>query len=72
MMTTFLSSDAACRVTSQEIIKILQTDAKLGLNENEILKRRKYYGLNDFEIDDDEPLWKKYLGQFKEPIILNE
>ncbi|CAF3689003.1 unnamed protein product [Rotaria sp. Silwood1] len=70
MMTTFLSSDAACRVTSQEIIKILQTDAKLGLNENEILKRRKYYGLNDFEIDDDEPLWKKYLGQFKEPMIL--
>ncbi|CAF1359766.1 unnamed protein product [Rotaria sordida] len=70
MMTTFLNSDAACRVTSQEIIKILQTDPKLGLNENEILKRRKYYGHNDFEIDDDEPLWKKYLGQFKEPMIL--
>ncbi|CAF4595420.1 unnamed protein product, partial [Rotaria sp. Silwood2] len=70
MMTTFLNSDAACRVTYQEIIKILQTDAKLGLNENEILKRRKYYGHNDFEIDDEEPLWKKYCGQFKEPMIL--
>ena len=66
----FLTSDAACRVTSQEIIKILQTDAKVGLDENEIQRRRKYYGYNDFEVDDDEPLWKKYLGQFKEPMIL--
>ncbi|CAF3006030.1 unnamed protein product [Rotaria socialis] len=70
MMTTFLNSDAACRVTAQEIIKILQTDAKLGLNENEIQTRQKYYGHNDFEVDDDEPIWKKYLGQFKEPMIL--
>jgi Ca2+-transporting ATPase len=69
-MMTFLSSDAACRVTSQEIIQILQTDAKLGLNGNEIQRRRKYYGYNDFEVDDDEPMWKKYLGQFKEPMIL--
>jgi Ca2+-transporting ATPase len=69
-MMTFLNSDAACRVTSQEIIKMLQTDAKLGLNESDIPTRRKYYGLNDFEVDDDEPMWKKYLGQFKEPMIL--
>ena len=67
---TFLNSDAACRVTAQEIIKILQTDPKLGLNENEIQTRKKYYGHNDFEVDDDEPMWKKYLGQFKEPMIL--
>ena len=69
-MMTFLSSDAACRVTAQEIIKMLQTDPKLGLNENEIQTRRKYYGHNDFEVDDEEPMWKKYLGQFKEPMIL--
>ncbi|UJR09674.1 hypothetical protein I4U23_013908 [Adineta vaga] len=69
-MMPFLTSDAACRVTAQEIIKILQTDAKIGLNENDIPQRRKYYGHNDFEVDDDEPLWKKYLGQFKEPMIL--
>lgn len=70
MATTFLNSDAACRVTSQEIVKILQTDVKSGLNEHEVSTRRKYYGLNDFETDDEEPLWKKYLGQFKEPMIL--
>jgi P-type Ca2+ transporter type 2C len=69
-MMTFMNSDAACRVTFNEIIKLLQTDGKLGLNDNELTGRRKYYGQNDFEIDDDEPMWKKYLGQFKEPMIL--
>ncbi|CAF0839383.1 unnamed protein product [Rotaria sordida] len=67
---TFINSDAASRVTTQEIIEILHTDGKLGLNENEISIRRKLYGHNDFEVDDDEPIWKKYLGQFKEPMIL--
>jgi Ca2+-transporting ATPase len=69
-MVALMNSDAACRVTSQEIIKILQTDPKLGLNENEIEIRSKFYGHNDFEIDHAEPIWKKYLGQFKEPMIL--
>ena len=67
---TFLNSDGACRTTSDEIIKLLQTDGKLGLNEKEIESRRRFHGHNDFEVDDDEPLWKKYLGQFKEPMIL--
>ena len=69
-MMTFLNSDAACRVTANEIVKLLQTDPKLGLSECDIASRQKYYGHNDFEVDDDEPLWKKYLGQFKEPMIL--
>jgi Ca2+-transporting ATPase len=67
---TFMNSDGACRVTSNEIIKLLKTDSKLGLDEAEVRRRRKFYGHNDFEVDDDEPIWKKYLGQFKEPMIL--
>ena len=65
-----MNSDAASRLPINEILKQLQTDSKLGLHENEILSRRKFYGQNDFETDDEEPLWKKYLGQFKEPMIL--
>ena len=67
---TMLNSDAACRTATSEILKILQTDAKLGLNEDEIVTRQKFYGHNDFDVDDEEPMWKKYLGQFKEPMIL--
>lgn len=69
-MLTLMNSDEACRITAQEIITLLHTDPKLGLNENEIPIRQKFHGHNDFEIDDDEPIWKKYLGQFKEPMIL--
>lgn len=28
------------------------------------------YGLNELEVKEDDPLWKKYLEQFKEPLIL--
>ena len=67
---TFINSDTACRATADEIIKILQTDGRLGLSETEIQHRLKYYGHNDFDIIEEEPIWKKYLGQFKEPMIL--
>ena len=67
---TFLNSDTACRMTTDEVIKMLQTDGRLGLDVSEISSRLKYYGHNDFETDDEEPIWKKYLGQFKEPMIL--
>ena len=67
---TLINSDGACRITVLEMLKVLQTDPKLGLYENEIQTRRKFYGHNDFDVDDDEPIWKKYLGQFKEPMIL--
>lgn len=67
---TFMNSDGASRVTSEEVINLLQTDPKLGLTEKETCSRRKFYGHNDFEVDDEEPIWKKYLGQFKEPMIL--
>ena len=65
-----LHSDAACRMATTEIVELLKTDTKLGLNQSEILTRRKFYGSNDFDTDDEEPLWKKYFGQFKEPMIL--
>lgn len=66
----FLNSDSASRLTAEEVIDLLRTDSKLGLNEEEIPNRQKLYGHNDFDVDDDEPIWQKYLGQFKEPMIL--
>uniref|UniRef100_A0A8C2ASY5 Calcium-transporting ATPase n=1 Tax=Cyprinus carpio TaxID=7962 RepID=A0A8C2ASY5_CYPCA len=29
-----------------------------------------YHGWNEFDISEDEPLWKKYISQFKDPLIL--
>ena len=47
----------------QDIAAQLGTDLQIGLSDSEARRRRKNHGYNEFEITDDEPLWKKYLGQ---------
>uniref|UniRef100_A0A671Q0M1 Calcium-transporting ATPase n=1 Tax=Sinocyclocheilus anshuiensis TaxID=1608454 RepID=A0A671Q0M1_9TELE len=43
----------------------------VSLNESqEVTRRRAYHGWNEFDISEDEPLWKKYISQFKDPLIL--
>jgi len=41
----------------------LQADVNWGLSEGEVARRRKSHGYNEFEIKQDDPLWKKYLMQ---------
>lgn len=60
-MMTFLNSESACCISSDETASLLKTDLKLGLNNEEIPERRKLYSYNEFEIKSDEPLWLKYL-----------
>ncbi|ESO82696.1 hypothetical protein LOTGIDRAFT_211332 [Lottia gigantea] len=69
MMASF-KSERACLLDYEEIADILKTSLDHGLTETEAKQRLKLYGVNDFEISQDEPLWKKYLGQFKDPLIL--
>uniref|UniRef100_A0A8C4YUN4 P-type Ca(2+) transporter n=1 Tax=Gopherus evgoodei TaxID=1825980 RepID=A0A8C4YUN4_9SAUR len=35
-----------------------------------ICHRRTFHGWNEFDISEDEPLWKKYISQFKNPLIM--
>ncbi|KAL5021260.1 hypothetical protein ScPMuIL_000415 [Solemya velum] len=69
-MMTFLKSDRASQLHVDEIQEILRTDVHYGLPHEEVINRRAIHGFNDFEISQEEPLWKKYLGQFKDPLIL--
>lgn len=48
----------------------LQTNIEHGLLVNDALQRQKLYGYNEFDVGEEDPLWKKYLNQFKEPMIL--
>ena len=41
----------------------LQGDLKWGLSEGEVARRRAACGYNEFEIKEDDPLWKKYVLQ---------
>ncbi|XP_078400696.1 calcium-transporting ATPase type 2C member 2-like isoform X3 [Cetorhinus maximus] len=53
-----------------ELVSDLQADLQNGLTKAHVLERRQLYGWNDFEVSKNEPIWKKYLGQFKNPLIL--
>lgn len=52
-----------------EVASILQADLQNGLNKCEVSHRRAH-GWNEFDISEDEPLWKKYISQFKNPLIM--
>uniref|UniRef100_A0A8C2ASV4 P-type Ca(2+) transporter n=1 Tax=Cyprinus carpio TaxID=7962 RepID=A0A8C2ASV4_CYPCA len=47
-----------------------KADLQFGLTQEEVTRRRTYHGWNEFDISEDEPLWKKYISQFKDPLIL--
>ncbi|XP_029463959.1 calcium-transporting ATPase type 2C member 2 isoform X2 [Rhinatrema bivittatum] len=60
----------ACRRTKDELSKELHVDLQIGLSDFSILQRRVKHGWNEFKMDSVEPIWKKYLGQFLNPLIL--
>ncbi|OWK16393.1 hypothetical protein Celaphus_00004003, partial [Cervus elaphus hippelaphus] len=45
-------------------------DLQNGLSEFSVTQRRLVHGWNEFVADNTEPVWKKYLDQFKNPLIL--
>lgn len=40
-----------------------QAELQLGLTQEEVSRRRAYHGWNEFDISEEEPLWKKYISQ---------
>jgi P-type Ca2+ transporter type 2C len=59
-------------VTAEETASRLRTDLATGLADHQdYLHRRSIHGLNQLQQDDPEPLYLKFLNQFKEsPLIL--
>uniref|UniRef100_A0A8D2QE81 P-type Ca(2+) transporter n=1 Tax=Zonotrichia albicollis TaxID=44394 RepID=A0A8D2QE81_ZONAL len=49
---------------------IRAVDLQTGLSEFSVLQRRSKHGWNEFSVENTEPIWKKYLDQFKNPLIL--
>ncbi|XP_043922669.1 calcium-transporting ATPase type 2C member 1 [Protopterus annectens] len=69
-MMPLLSSKRASELPVNEVASIYQADLQNGLNNTEVSHRRAFHGWNEFDISEDEPLWKKYISQFKNPLIL--
>ncbi|XP_036394644.1 calcium-transporting ATPase type 2C member 1 [Megalops cyprinoides] len=69
-MVPVLTSKKASELPVNEVACLLQADLQFGLNHSEVSRRRAYHGWNEFDISEDEPLWKKYISQFKDPLIM--
>ncbi|XP_067396283.1 calcium-transporting ATPase type 2C member 2 isoform X2 [Emydura macquarii macquarii] len=67
---TALPPKEACKCHKEDLAKSLQVDLQTGLSEFSVLQRRITHGWNEFIVDHTEPIWKKYLDQFKNPFIL--
>ncbi|KAG9325724.1 hypothetical protein KVV02_006227 [Mortierella alpina] len=59
------------RHTAEETAVQLETSAISGLSTQEANNRRLRYGLNEFEVEDEEPIYLKFFKSFYEnPLIL--
>ncbi|NWU61316.1 AT2C2 ATPase, partial [Pterocles burchelli] len=67
---TVLPPKDACKCHKEDLAKALNVDLQTGLSEFSVLQRRLKHGWNEFSIENTEPIWKKYLDQFKNPLIL--
>ncbi|KAF9539883.1 High affinity Ca2+/Mn2+ P-type ATPase-like protein [Mortierella hygrophila] len=64
-------SAAFARRTLEETAVQLETSTVSGLTTLEANNRRARYGLNEFEVEDDEPIYLKFFKSFYEnPLIL--
>lgn len=69
MIETLSSEQAA----SHEVVPCthqLRTNLEEGLTTAEATRRRQYHGYNEFDVGEEEPIYKKYLEQFQNPLIL--
>ncbi|NWR72321.1 AT2C2 ATPase, partial [Centropus unirufus] len=67
---TILPPKDACKCHKEDLGKALNVDLQTGLSEFSVLQRRLKHGWNEFSVENTEPIWKKYLDQFKNPLIL--
>src|SRR5574339_982238 len=62
--------DSPYRLSAAEVASKLKSDAGNGLNESEAARRLQEYGLNQLQAKPPVPGWKKFLAQFKDPLVL--
>lgn len=66
----WLTTSDAASLGADEVSARLHVDVRTGLWWQEADHRRQLVGFNEFSVKEEEPTWKKYLEQFKNPLIL--
>lgn len=65
-----LSTAESSTYSTAEVASRLHTDLRTGLSWSEAVSRSKIIGYNELNAFEDDPTWKKYIQQFKNPLIL--
>ncbi|XP_049777560.1 calcium-transporting ATPase type 2C member 1 isoform X1 [Schistocerca cancellata] len=66
----WLITNEASTLGTEEVAARLRTDLRTGLRWREAELRRQLTGYNELTVKEEEPTWKKYIEQFKNPLIL--
>ncbi|XP_024940158.1 calcium-transporting ATPase type 2C member 1 isoform X2 [Cephus cinctus] len=66
----WLTTAESAVLGAEEVAARLNVDTRTGLGWREAELRRQLAGYNEFIVKEDEPTWKKYIEQFKNPLIL--
>lgn len=63
------AGEAAC-LAWEEVAGRLRVPTRTGLSWREADARIRLLGPNDFTVKEQDPVWKKYIEQFRNPLIL--
>lgn len=53
-----------------QTLNALNVDSNVGLSNDEVSKRQEQYGLNELQAEEKVPMWKRFLEQFKDIMVL--
>ncbi|KAL6434028.1 hypothetical protein ACFW04_005880 [Cataglyphis niger] len=66
----WLTTSESASLGAEEVAARLHVDVRTGLTWQEADHRRQLIGFNEFTVKEEDPPWKKYIEQFKNPLIL--
>lgn len=62
-MLPFLSSAKVSSMSVDDVLREFRSDVAAGLVDEEADRRKRIYGLNEFDVGQETPLWRKYVDQ---------
>lgn len=65
-----METDKATSLPPQEVVRHLGSDVRNGLSSLEATVRQGLVAPNELEQEEDDPLYQKFLEQFKDPLVL--
>ena len=62
-MLTHITSQKAASIPVKDLEGIYHTNLEHGMSQDEAVRREKICGPNEFDVKEDDPLWRRYLNQ---------